>query len=196
MARGTKKNSVAGKKAAIHKMVEALIGGDADLAAEELHKYLQVKTRELILGESDEKEEKEEKEEKDEDESEEKEDESEEDESDEDESEEKEEKEEKKSKKKDLKESKHGNSLRDVPHKSNDTKAKAGLKKIAGSTDKGVENGKIKGNSFKSKPKKSNDTKAKAGLGKITGSNDKGVQKDKVNNKTDGRDYDMGTGNI
>lgn len=40
------------KKVAVHKMVEALIRSDSDAATEELHKYLQLKTRELILGET------------------------------------------------------------------------------------------------------------------------------------------------
>lgn len=39
------------KRKAIHNMVEALIAGDSDIAADHLHRYLQLKTRELILGE-------------------------------------------------------------------------------------------------------------------------------------------------
>lgn len=42
---------------AIQKMVEALIAGDSETAAEELRSYLQIKTRELILGEEAEVEE-------------------------------------------------------------------------------------------------------------------------------------------
>lgn len=200
MIRGEKVRKVKkNKRAAIHKMVEALISGNTDAATAELHKYLQLKTRDLILGESDdESEEKEEKKDKkggmfkkkDKDEDGESDEDEHEDESDEDD------KDEKKEKKEKLKESAKGNFLKDKPHKSNDTKAKSGLKKIAGSKDGGVEAGKIKGNVFKNKPKTSNDTKAKKGLGKISGSKDGGVQKDKITKKTDGRDYDMGTGNV
>ena len=35
----------------IHKMVEALISGDSDEAADQLHAYLQLKTRDILLGE-------------------------------------------------------------------------------------------------------------------------------------------------
>jgi len=41
------------KKTAIHSMVEALVRGDSEAAADELHKYLQLKTREVLLGEMD-----------------------------------------------------------------------------------------------------------------------------------------------
>lgn len=39
---------------AIHTMVESIIKGDVELAEESLNEYLQQKTRELILGESEE----------------------------------------------------------------------------------------------------------------------------------------------
>ena len=42
------------KRSAVHKMVEALIRGDSEVAAEELRSYLQLQTRDLILGEADE----------------------------------------------------------------------------------------------------------------------------------------------
>lgn len=44
------------KIGAIHKMVEALIAGDSKAAAEEFRTYLQIQTRELILGEEAEEE--------------------------------------------------------------------------------------------------------------------------------------------
>ena len=40
------------KIAAIHKMVESLISGKSDDAADHLHDYLQMKSRDLIIGES------------------------------------------------------------------------------------------------------------------------------------------------
>ena len=40
------------KRQAIHNMLEALISGKAEEAGEHLHEYLQLKTRELIVGES------------------------------------------------------------------------------------------------------------------------------------------------
>jgi hypothetical protein len=58
------------KKEALHKMLEAIVKGDSDEAAQHLHSYLNVKTREILMGESehedDEEDEKEEKEDKDE----------------------------------------------------------------------------------------------------------------------------------
>jgi len=45
------------KRAAVHKMVEAIIRGDSDSAAEELRSYLQLATRDLILGEAKDSEE-------------------------------------------------------------------------------------------------------------------------------------------
>jgi len=89
VVRGVNKGQKAEKKKkAIHKMIESLITGDSESAAEQLHAYLQLKTRELILGEAEDEKEKDEdeKEESDEDEKEES-DEDEKDESDEDEKE-------------------------------------------------------------------------------------------------------------
>ena len=60
------------KKEALHKMVEALVKGNTEEASEHLHSYLNVKTREILVGEAEECEEESEKEEKDEDEKEEK----------------------------------------------------------------------------------------------------------------------------
>jgi len=53
MARGDKKELTATeiKKEAISKMLESLISGDAEKAGEHLHDYLQLKTREIIMGE-------------------------------------------------------------------------------------------------------------------------------------------------
>jgi len=56
MARGDKKELTATeiKKQAIHKMLESLISGNAEEASKQLHEYLQLKTRELIGGETEE----------------------------------------------------------------------------------------------------------------------------------------------
>jgi len=61
MARGKNIN----KKEALHKMLEAIVKGETDEAAQHLHSYLNVKTREILMGESDHEDE----DEKDEDES-------------------------------------------------------------------------------------------------------------------------------
>jgi hypothetical protein len=55
MARGDKKEltSTEIKKQAIHSMLESLILGKSEEAGDHLHDYLQLKTRELIVGESD-----------------------------------------------------------------------------------------------------------------------------------------------
>jgi len=67
--RSTKKAKAGQKKAAIYKMVEALISKDSENAAIHLHEYLQMKTREIVLGEAEEMEdEKDEKDEKEDDE--------------------------------------------------------------------------------------------------------------------------------
>lgn len=166
------------KKKAIHKMVEALIAGDSDVAAEELHKYLQIKTREIIVGEAKhDKNDEDEKEDKD----------SDDDNGDDDDDDKDDDKDDKKEK------VDEGNSLRDAPVKNNDT---GGKKVEKHGNDDGVETDSVKGNSLKSKPKKSNDTKAKAGITKMADAPEKGVQKDKVDSRSDGRDYDMGTGNV
>ena len=58
MARGNKKMDKGvrkiktHKRKAVHKMVEALIRGDSEAAAEELKAYMQLATRELVLGEA------------------------------------------------------------------------------------------------------------------------------------------------
>lgn len=52
-----KGNKAEQKIKAIHNMVESLIKGESDDAAEHLHDYLQMKTREIVLGESDEEKE-------------------------------------------------------------------------------------------------------------------------------------------
>ena len=54
MSRGEKKELTAEeiKKQAIQKMLESLISGNSDDAATHLHDYLQIKTREIIMGES------------------------------------------------------------------------------------------------------------------------------------------------
>lgn len=50
---GKKVRKVASKKrSAVHKMVEALIRGDSETAADELRTYLQMQTRDLVLGET------------------------------------------------------------------------------------------------------------------------------------------------
>lgn len=56
MARGDKKKltSTEIKKEAIGKMLEALISGDSKEATNQLHEYLQRKTREIISGETEE----------------------------------------------------------------------------------------------------------------------------------------------
>lgn len=56
MAKSNKKELSATeiKKQSIHKMLETLISGKTDEASTHLHEYLQLKTRELIMGESDE----------------------------------------------------------------------------------------------------------------------------------------------
>jgi len=58
MARGDKKELTATeiKKRAIHKMLESLITGDSEEAGKQLHEYLQMKTRELIVGETSDEE--------------------------------------------------------------------------------------------------------------------------------------------
>ena len=54
MARGKKElTSAEIKKQAIHNMLESLILGKSEDAGEHLHDYLQLKTRELIVGETD-----------------------------------------------------------------------------------------------------------------------------------------------
>jgi hypothetical protein len=189
---------------AVHKMVEALISGDSDAAAEHLHTYLQEKTRDLILGEKEKpdfadidddgnkkesmKKAAEDKEDEDEDEDE------------DDEHEEKAEKEEMKESvapKANLTKARgpefaagadkgkiSGNSLRNKPKKSNDTKARGP------EFHAGADKGKVKGNSLKNKPHKSNDTKARGPEFHA------GADKGKVAKFDDGRDYDMGTGNV
>ena len=54
MSRGTEKKLTTKeiKIQSIHKMLESLIAGDNSEAEEHLHDYLQLKTRELIMGES------------------------------------------------------------------------------------------------------------------------------------------------
>jgi len=56
MAKGDKKEltSTEIKKQAIHKMLESLISGDTEEAGNQLHDYLQLKTKELIVGETSE----------------------------------------------------------------------------------------------------------------------------------------------
>jgi len=101
VVRKEKGKSADKKKKAIHKMVEALIADESEEAASALHDYLQMKSREIVLGEmekeedEDNDEEKEEKDEKEEDEKEEDEKEKEEDEKEEDEKEEEDDDEEK-----------------------------------------------------------------------------------------------------
>jgi len=80
-----KKIKFSKKKAALHKVVEALIKEDMETAAQELQVYLQLKSRELLGEEAEEKEEDEKEDEKEE--SEDDEDEDDEDEEDEDEDE-------------------------------------------------------------------------------------------------------------
>lgn len=207
MARGDKNydktvRKVKGQKsekkiAAIHKMVEALIAGDVEAAAEASHIASVIVMQRNILGEkADEAAEEEKEEAEDEDTDKEvtaalkkavkaqKKD------------EEEDEKDEKG--KKDLKEnnltkaksahwlpttdrSVHGNSLKNKPKTSNDTGAK-GVTKLAG-----ADKGKISGNALKTKPHKSNDTKAQ-GVTKLPGTKDKKPAK-----YDDSRDYDMGT---
>lgn len=209
MARGKKiKGKTADEKIkAVHKMVEALISGDSDAAADHLHAYLQAKTRELILGEKEDEKEKPDFADIDED-------------GDKKESAKKADKDKKEEMKdedcdddddkKSVKESVSpranltgakgpkfakenankgkisGNSLRDKPKKANDTKAKAGLPKHSNHGDTS-----IKGNSFKNKPHKANLTGARGP--KFA---DENVNKGNVAHYDDGRDYDMGTGNV
>lgn len=52
------------KKESLHKMLEAIVKGDSDEAAQHLHAYLNVKTREILMGESDHDEDEDEDEEK------------------------------------------------------------------------------------------------------------------------------------
>jgi len=54
MAKGDKKELTAEetKKQAIHNMLESLISGKTEDAGEHLHDYLQIKTREVIMGEA------------------------------------------------------------------------------------------------------------------------------------------------
>lgn len=56
MAKGDKKGLTATeiKKQSIHKMLESLISGNAEEAGDHLHDYLQIKTKELIIGETSE----------------------------------------------------------------------------------------------------------------------------------------------
>lgn len=59
MSSGTKKvlSATKIKQQAIQKMLESLITGNPEEATVQLHEYLQLKTRELIIGESSEKDE-------------------------------------------------------------------------------------------------------------------------------------------
>jgi len=59
MSSGTKKvlSATKIKQQAIQKMLESLITGNPEEASVQLHEYLQLKTRELIIGESSEKDE-------------------------------------------------------------------------------------------------------------------------------------------
>lgn len=193
------------KIAAIQKMVEALIAGDIETAAEASHVASVIVMQRNILGEKAEDESSEEEKEdaeRDEEEKEEAEDES------SDEKVTKALKKAVKAQKKDVKKDKedekelkegnltkakgahwlpttdrsvHGNSLKDKPKKSNDTQA-TGVKKLAG-----ADKGKISGNALKTKPHKSNDTKAQ-GVTKLPGTKDKKPAK-----YDDSCDYDMGT---
>ena len=83
------------KRECVHKMVEAIISGDSDQAAEELRTYLQLSTRDMILGEAKDDSDEDDSDEDDSDEDDSDEDESDEDESDEDESDKKTDKKEK-----------------------------------------------------------------------------------------------------
>ena len=202
---------IAERKAHLQRMVEALIAGKSDEAAEHLHKALQMNLRRQVLGDQaleemagcegeEEKKSKKKKPDKDgdgvpdyADDDDDHDDDGDGKDADDDS------KKGKKKKDKDLKEDNqtqarpakmhppqkgkvHGNSLRDKPHKSNDTKSK-GAHRLDPQKDS------IHGNSLKKKPHKSNDTKAK-GAKKLE------PQKGKVKHWDDGRDYEMGTGNV
>lgn len=74
------------KRECVHKMVEAIIRGDSDTASDELRAYLQIATRDLILGEGKDEDDSEEMDDESEDDDDSDEDDSDDDESDEDDS--------------------------------------------------------------------------------------------------------------
>jgi len=173
----------------LHEMVESMIKGDSDEAVSQLSSYLELKTRSMILGEKEEEEdekdpEHEKKESKEEEKKERKsgkEDEDDDD-DDDDESEEKDDDDDDD----DDDKMKGKKKVKESFHKSNDTKARANIEKHSNLGDTST-----KGNSLRDKPHKSNDTKARAGLDKHANHGDTSVK-----DYDDGRDYEMGTGNV